>query len=89
MGLPVIATKAGGIPEVVKHNINGILVNPQSPEELASAIIELVDDKAKREQLGRNAKESVKNFDIDLNMKRHIDLIKSLINEDDIDTIEL
>ncbi|VAX25486.1 Glycosyl transferase [hydrothermal vent metagenome] len=87
LGLPVVATKAGGIPEVVKHNINGVLVNPQNPQELASAIIDLVDDKAKREQLGRNGKESVKDFDINLNVKRHIDLINSMLNVGDVGSI--
>lgn len=88
LGLPVIATKTGGIPEVVKHNINGLLVNPQTPEELASAIIDLVDDKAKREMLGRNGKESVREFDINLNLEKHIDLIKSLLNDNDVDSKE-
>ncbi|NOX67514.1 MAG: glycosyltransferase family 4 protein, partial [Chlorobi bacterium] len=84
LGLPVIATNTGGIPEVVKHNINGILVNPQSPQELASAIINLADDKAKRDELGKNAKESVKDFDINLNMKKHIDLIKDLLDDNGV-----
>lgn len=88
LGLPVIATKTGGIPEVIKHNTNGVLVNPQSPEELASSIIDLVDNKAKREELGRKAKESVKDFSIDLNMEKHIDLIKSLLDGNNIGSIE-
>jgi len=88
LGLPVIATKTGGIPEVVKHNTNGILVNAQSPQELASAVIDLADNKEKREQLGRNGKESVKDFDINLNIKKHIDLTKSLLNGDDVSSIE-
>ena len=79
VGLPIIATKAGGIPEIVIHNNNGVLVNPQNPQELAAAIINLIDDKEKRELLGRNAKESVKNFDISINFNKNIELIETLL----------
>lgn len=35
---PVVATRVGGVPEIIKHMENGILVEPESPKELASAI---------------------------------------------------
>ncbi len=38
-GLPVISTKVGGLPEVIEHEINGILVPPDKPEALAEAVI--------------------------------------------------
>lgn len=79
VGLPIIATNAGGIPEIVIHNNNGVLVNPQNPQELAATIINLIDDKEKRELLGRNAKESVKNFDISINFNKNIELIETLL----------
>lgn len=84
VGLPIIATKAGGIPEIVKHNINGLLVNPQNSNDLANAIINLVVDKEKREQLGKNAKVSVKNFDININVKKNIELIETLLKRDNL-----
>ncbi|WP_419663465.1 glycosyl transferase, family I [Desulfosarcina variabilis str. Montpellier] len=40
-GLPVVATRVGGIPEIIKDGINGILVSPNSPNEIADAIMEL------------------------------------------------
>lgn len=82
VGLPIIATNAGGIPEAVQHNINGILVKPQNAHDLADAIINIVDSKEKREQLGLNGKKSVKNFDINITVKKHIELIKTLLQED-------
>jgi len=42
--LPVIATNVGGIPELVKHGITGLLVPPADPLSLAQAIQQLLDD---------------------------------------------
>src|SRR3989344_1138092 len=38
-GLPIIATKTGGIPEIIKDNVNGLLVPPNGDNDLANAII--------------------------------------------------
>lgn len=43
--VPVIATKVGGVPELVTDGVNGILVPPQDPEKLTSAINYLLADK--------------------------------------------
>ena len=42
---PVIASNVGGIPEVVKHDHNGLLVAPNNPDELANAIVFLLRDR--------------------------------------------
>ena len=43
-GLPVIATRVGGIPEVIEHEVSGMLVPPGRPRELAAAIERVLDD---------------------------------------------
>jgi glycosyltransferase involved in cell wall biosynthesis len=52
-GLPVIGTRLGGIPEVIEDNVNGLLVAPGSPHELAAALEGLIIDKALREKMGQ------------------------------------
>ena len=81
VGIPIVATNAGGIPEAVQNNTNGILVEPQNANTLADAIINLVDNKEKREQFGLNGKEYVKNFDINTTVKKHIKLMETLLQE--------
>jgi len=50
--LPVVASRAGGIPEAVRHGETGWLVPPESPTELAGGIISLLEDPRRRQQFG-------------------------------------
>ncbi len=61
--LPVVATTAGGIPEVVEDGKTGLLVPARDPGALATAIVEMLADPARRESYGRAGRESVKRFD--------------------------
>ena len=54
--VPVIATCIGGIPDMIVDRLNGILVRPDDPLELANAISSLLDNDALRKKLARNAK---------------------------------
>ena len=49
---PVISTKAHGIPYTVQDKMNGLLVEPDNPNDLSKAIIELLENKVMREKLG-------------------------------------
>ena len=53
---PIVATRVGGIPDVVVDGSTGILVAPGNPEELAQALAKLVGDPAKREAMGSRGK---------------------------------
>jgi glycosyltransferase involved in cell wall biosynthesis len=60
MGKPVIATSVGGIPEVLREGINGILVKPRDIEALHGALVRMMSDGNFRRKLAENARESVK-----------------------------
>lgn len=64
-GLPVITTPVGGIPEVVKHNRNGLLINPGDISQLSGAIQSLIENETLRLLLGTTARKDVAPFDID------------------------
>ena len=55
----VIASRAGGVLEIIESEKDGILVEPGSPNELAKAILRLVSDAPLRERLGREARQTV------------------------------
>jgi len=62
-GLPVFATRHGGIPEAVENNLSGILVNERDHRALADALIDCARDPARLAAMGCVASESVvKNF---------------------------
>jgi glycosyltransferase involved in cell wall biosynthesis len=50
-GVPIAATTAGGIPEVVENGATGLLVKPRDPEALADAVLTLADDRALAKKL--------------------------------------
>lgn len=56
-GRPVIATRVGGLPEVVEEGESGLVVAPRRPDELAEAILTLVDDAETAERMGAHALE--------------------------------
>lgn len=70
LGIPVVATNTGGIPEVVTTGKSGILVEAGKPAALATGILELLRDKEKARKLGRLGAEEAK---IKFNLK---DMIK-------------
>jgi glycosyltransferase involved in cell wall biosynthesis len=61
-GTPVVATKVGGFPELIEDGVSGILVPPESPAQLADAIVDLLKDPERRNQLGMNARRRVEEF---------------------------
>ena len=51
-GVPVISTRVGGVPELVRDGVDGILIQPRDPEQMAIAMLELLDDAEKRLGMG-------------------------------------
>jgi glycosyltransferase involved in cell wall biosynthesis len=79
-GLPVVATRVGGVPEVVVDNTTGFLVEPESVEQLAEAIEKLIKSPVLREKMGRAGREFVKkNYDWNDNLIQMQSLYYSLM----------
>jgi glycosyltransferase involved in cell wall biosynthesis len=56
VGIPVIATNVGGIPEIVIDNETGLLVSPESPLDLANSIKKLLSNPRMMNKMGQKAK---------------------------------
>jgi glycosyltransferase involved in cell wall biosynthesis len=52
LGVPVVASAVGGLPEVVQHGATGLLVPPAHPQALASAVLELLGDPGQARAMG-------------------------------------
>ncbi|MGD0199378.1 MAG: glycosyltransferase family 4 protein [Bryobacteraceae bacterium] len=55
-GLPVVATRVGGVPEIAGHEENALLVEPRDPEAMAAALVRLLRDEDLRKRLGAAAR---------------------------------
>lgn len=78
LGLPVVATTVGGIPTVIRHGEEGVLVPPGRPDLLSSAYLELARDEPKRRQMGLAAADRAMAFDITVAARRLEELYQDL-----------
>ena len=69
-GLPVIATKHGGIPDVIQHGITGYLVNEGDFMDMANCMMEIIENKISAKQMGQKGREFIRqNFTREINIK--------------------
>lgn len=59
LGKPVIASKVGGVCEIIEDGVNGMLIEPNHPEQITDRIIQLLSDKEMYHRMGWEAKEAV------------------------------
>lgn len=80
LGVPVICTKVGGIPEVVLSPKLGILVDPNNPAEMANAAIEMLKESELRSNMANNAYAYVKNnFALDAQVAKLINVYEKIL----------
>jgi len=79
-GLPIIATRVGGNPEVTVHGQTGLLVPPRSPAALAGAMLEMLQDTNRARRMGIAGRRRVEeHFDLRRSVARYEDLYVSLL----------
>ena len=80
--IPVIATKVGGIPDIVSHDKTGILIPPEDPLALTEAINSLLLNDSKIRDLTQNAYEFlIENYSWDYLLPKYIEFYKNLIDD--------
>jgi glycosyltransferase involved in cell wall biosynthesis len=62
LGVPVVATRTGGIPEMVEDCVSGLLVPPKDARALAAAVQKVLEDGALREKLKVGGSRTVERF---------------------------
>ena len=78
-GKPVVATRVGGVPEIVRDGIDGLLVPPGDPTALADALVRLLHDEELRARMGAAGLERQRaEFDIHVMVERLGRLYESL-----------
>jgi glycosyltransferase involved in cell wall biosynthesis len=82
LSLPVVGTDVGGIPEVVKHGVTGMLVPPDDSGELARACIEVIKNPKRAKEMGIQGKKRAEMlFDIKGTIRATENLYRELMGE--------
>jgi len=80
LGVPVVATSVGGVPEAVADGVTGILVPPASPTQLADAVVRLLRDPAVARAMGAAGRERVeREFTVERMVAGHLAVYEGLL----------
>jgi len=77
--LPVIASRVGGVPDIVHDGENGLLIDPARPDQLREAILALRESPGRRQALGARGKEVVKAFTAEVMVQKYLDLYRTVL----------
>lgn len=80
--IPVVASRVGGLPEVIDDEQTGIIVPPRDAEKTAAALERLINDAALRQKMGENGRKKVEtHYDWKNNVQQMIDLYQKMADE--------
>lgn len=77
-GVAVVATTAGGIPELITNEQTGLLVSPADAAALATALAHLISDVARRQRMGAQAQLNAKKFTVTVMVERYRQLYQRI-----------
>jgi glycosyltransferase involved in cell wall biosynthesis len=80
-GLPIVASRVGGIPDLVEHEENGLLVPPANVGALERAISDLLSDKARRKRMGETGKRMCRPYSVEAMVDKIDNLYSRLLGE--------
>lgn len=79
-GVPIIASKVGGIPEIVRDRVNGYLIEKGDLNDLLNKLLMLLENKPLREEFAENGKELVdREFSVETMVEEYYKLYKELL----------
>lgn len=78
-GLPVVATRVGGIPDIVEDDVNGLLIEPERPDALLEAVVRITSDHALAARLGSAGREVAERYRPAAMAERYAALYREMI----------
>jgi glycosyltransferase involved in cell wall biosynthesis len=79
--LPIVASNVGGVPEIVRNNDNGILIEPAQPKKLQAAILHLYHAPELRSKMGQRGQLLSKRFSAKVMQKKYMELYKHALKK--------
>lgn len=81
LGVPVIASNVGGIPDIIRNGKNGLLVSPEKKEELSQAIMRLIDDRDLRKRLILEGYKTIPSYRWSRIISQYFDVYRTVMDE--------
>lgn len=78
---PVVSFDVGGVSDLVRPGITGLLARSENIEQLHDCIVELLEDEAKRSSMSLKCREVAQEYSMELYTQRHIELYQEVIKE--------
>ena len=80
-GTPMVSFDVGGVPELVRPGVTGLLAKPEDPNDLSLKIVELLEDDILRKKMAQRCREiAVTEYSIELQAKRYIEVYRQTID---------
>jgi glycogen(starch) synthase len=81
-GKPVVASNVGGLPEVIHNGVNGLLVQPRNPKEIAEAVNRVLSDEELARKMAKNALQIIeRELSWELIAEKTFDIYRSCVGE--------
>ena len=80
-GTPVVATNAGGIPELVEHNKTGYLAKVKDVQSIVNGVIKVIDDQDYRNKIVEGAKLKLVDFTKERTAQNTYDVYKEILRD--------
>lgn len=81
VGVPVVATLGGGVPEIIRHGKDGLLARPGNAMEIADAINKILGEESLKKRLITSAMERAEKFGLDTHVENMIKVFEDVIAE--------
>lgn len=89
-GVPVVATRMGGLVDIIQHEKDGLLVGPEDPRELADAVLRILKDPALAESLSQSLRAKVEaEYDLPMMFEKKLKVYEEALNKKKILVIKL
>ena len=75
----MVASRVGGLPEIVKDGVNGLLIEPRDPGQIRDAILRLYGDEDLRRRMGEQGRQFVSDFAPDKMAARYVAVYESIL----------
>ena len=83
LGVPVVATRTGGIPELVEDGVTGLLAPPRHPEAFAAALLRMLEDESLRRACAETARIRSSRYDYRTMVNKTLDVYRELCQKVD------